>query len=261
MGERGYRSIGEVLAEVQDEFPEITISKIRFLESQGLIDPERTPSGYRKFYDHDVQRLRAILRSQREDYLPLKVIRDRLDRQAPAPTAAEPPVQPARPARQELRAIPDKPQSNHPAALAAIRAVDRPSTPVQRSSEPDEEYSSAAELAAATQLDEATVRELESFGLVRATETGRTLSYGAEAAAVCRAARHLLALGLEPRHLRIFRTAADREADLYEQAVLPLLKQRNPQARAEARDRLSGLSDAGARMHAALLAQLLSRLG
>jgi DNA-binding transcriptional MerR regulator len=89
VGERGYRSIGEVLAEVQDEFPDITISKIRFLESQGLIDPERTASGYRKFYDNDVARLRAILRTQREEYLPLKVIRDRLDRDDRADLASE----------------------------------------------------------------------------------------------------------------------------------------------------------------------------
>src|SRR5881628_3236393 len=79
MQERPYLSIGEVLGLLLEEFPDITISKIRFLESQGLIDPERTPSGYRKFYDPDVERLRVILREQRENFLPLKVIRDRLE--------------------------------------------------------------------------------------------------------------------------------------------------------------------------------------
>src|SRR4051794_23550288 len=79
MSDRPYLSIGEVLGLLLEEFPDITISKIRFLESQGLIDPERTPSGYRKFYDVDVERLRLILREQRENYLPLKVIKDRLD--------------------------------------------------------------------------------------------------------------------------------------------------------------------------------------
>ena len=78
MATRNYQSIGEVLVSVKTEFPDITISKIRFLESEGLIEPERTPSGYRKFYDKDVDRLRSILRMQRDEYLPLKVIKDRL---------------------------------------------------------------------------------------------------------------------------------------------------------------------------------------
>src|SRR5271163_457423 len=75
---RTYLSIGDVLALLRQEFPDVTISKIRFLESQGLVNPERSPSGYRKFYDHDVERLRWVLRQQREHFLPLKVIRDRL---------------------------------------------------------------------------------------------------------------------------------------------------------------------------------------
>src|SRR5215510_10656277 len=79
MSDRAYMSIGEVLALLQSEFPDVTISKIRFLESQGLIDPERTPSGYRKFYPADVERLRWILRQQKEHFLPLKVIKERLD--------------------------------------------------------------------------------------------------------------------------------------------------------------------------------------
>ena len=81
MTDRSHLSIGEVLSLLREEFPDVTISKIRFLESQGLVDPERTPSGYRKFYDHDVDRLRWILRQQREHFLPLKVIRGRLTEQ------------------------------------------------------------------------------------------------------------------------------------------------------------------------------------
>ncbi|HEX2063031.1 MAG TPA: MerR family transcriptional regulator, partial [Acidimicrobiales bacterium] len=94
MPERAYKSIGEVLSELKEEFPDITISKIRFLESQGLLDPERTPSGYRKFYDDDVERLRWILRQQREHFLPLKVIKGRLsaerrpDAERPTPPEA-----------------------------------------------------------------------------------------------------------------------------------------------------------------------------
>ena len=94
--ERSHLSIGEVLGLLQDEFPDVTISKIRFLESQGLLDPERTPSGYRKFYEADIERLRWILREQRENFLPLKVIKDRLDSGEPLgdsePTAAVPTV-------------------------------------------------------------------------------------------------------------------------------------------------------------------------
>ena len=88
MNDRAYLSIGEVLGLLQDEFPDVTISKIRFLESQGLIDPERTPSGYRKFYDADIERLRFILREQREHFLPLKVIKDRLETNGEAGRAA-----------------------------------------------------------------------------------------------------------------------------------------------------------------------------
>ena len=79
MSTQAFLSIGEVLQLLQEEFPDVTISKIRFLESQGLIDPERTPSGYRKFYDPDIERLRFILREQKDSYLPLKVIKTRLD--------------------------------------------------------------------------------------------------------------------------------------------------------------------------------------
>ncbi|HEX9548052.1 MAG TPA: MerR family transcriptional regulator, partial [Acidimicrobiales bacterium] len=81
MVERTHLSIGEVLSLLREEFPDVTISKIRFLESQGLLDPERTPSGYRKFYDDDIERLRWILRQQREHFLPLKVIKGRLSEQ------------------------------------------------------------------------------------------------------------------------------------------------------------------------------------
>src|SRR5713101_5688594 len=85
--EPAHLSIGEVLAELRDEFPDITISKIRFLESQGLVNPERTPSGYRKFYDHDLARLRWILHQQKEHFLPLKVIKERLDQLPPGDEA------------------------------------------------------------------------------------------------------------------------------------------------------------------------------
>ncbi len=92
MTARSYLSIGDVLTLLRQEFPDITISKIRFLESQGLVDPERTPSGYRKFYQHDVDRLRWILQQQRENFLPLKVIKDRLEDDTSPTETQRPPL-------------------------------------------------------------------------------------------------------------------------------------------------------------------------
>jgi DNA-binding transcriptional MerR regulator len=286
VSERGYRSIGEVLAEVQDEFPEITISKIRFLESQGLIDPERTASGYRKFYARDVERLRFILRSQKDAYLPLKVIKDRLSRNdigspptraditepvpvitadTVLPTSAEahaPPVAP-----EPVAAPPD---AASPLAGAATEAFpDRvplwmqPKTVVV----PDVSLPSVliesglsmsfAELATAAGLTEGQLREIESFGLIEGTTLGRDRIYDEDALLVTKLVAGFVAQGLEPRHLRMYRTTVDREAGLFEQVATPLIKQRNPQARVEAQRRLDALSELGQQMRAALLRRSL----
>src|SRR6188472_1418917 len=122
MAERAHLSIGEVLNLLQQEFPDVTISKIRFLESQGLLDPERTPSGYRKFYEEDIERLRWILRQQKENFLPLKVIKDRLasgDLDEPAPARAA-----ATPAPNDGdRAEADRGHQAEPAEAAAVASV------------------------------------------------------------------------------------------------------------------------------------------
>src|SRR5215204_7176835 len=97
MADRSHLSIGEVLSLLQDDFPDVTISKIRFLESQGLLDPERTPSGYRKFYEGDIERLRWILRHQRDHFLPLKVMKDRLEEAAAAGLVVPPDEPPSAP--------------------------------------------------------------------------------------------------------------------------------------------------------------------
>jgi DNA-binding transcriptional MerR regulator len=312
--DRSYRSIGEVLAEVQDEFPDVTISKIRFLESQGLIDPERTPSGYRKFYDHDVERLRTILRTQREAYLPLKVIRDRLERgdemaqangsvptltdsfdtqretvdlssgdQQPvgdpsvavrfdATTSAIPVPRPilhaaAPPAPRAIvpqtaagpnpvpeRPVPERPVPERPAVGSLPpTTTERPSGALLG----DDDTITAEQLAARLGIDEATLGSMESFGLLRGQVIGRTTYFDADAVDVAHAVAGLLALGLESRHLRMYRTAVDREADLFEQTVLPLLKQRNPQARDRAHERLTALADAGEALRQALMTQAL----
>ncbi len=281
VSERGYRSIGEVLAEVQDEFPEITISKIRFLESQGLIDPERTASGYRKFYARDVERLRFILRSQKDAYLPLKVIKDRLSRNDIAslptraditepvpvvtadtvlPTSAEPVVSPVAPepvaappvAAATTDAFPDRvPLWMQPKTVAAA-AVSPPSVSLESGIS-----MSFAELATAAGLTESQLREIESFGLIEGTTLGRDRIYDEDALLVTKLVAGFVAQGLEPRHLRMYRTTVDREAGLFEQVATPLIKQRNPQARVEAQRRLEALSDLGEQMRAALLRRSL----
>jgi DNA-binding transcriptional MerR regulator len=281
VSERGYRSIGEVLAEVQDEFPEITISKIRFLESQGLIDPERTASGYRKFYARDVERLRFILRSQKDAYLPLKVIKDRLSRNdigsmptraditepvpvitadTVLPTSAEPGVSPVAsesvaappPADAATEAFPDRVPLWMQPKTVAVPAVSLPSASIESGIS-----MSFAELATAAGLTESQLREIESFGLIEGITLGRERIYDEDALLVTKLVAGFVAQGLEPRHLRMYRTTVDREAGLFEQVATPLIKQRNPQARVEAQRRLDALSDLGQQMRAALLRRSL----
>ncbi|MBO0713892.1 MAG: MerR family DNA-binding transcriptional regulator, partial [Acidimicrobiales bacterium] len=137
MVDRAYLSIGDVLSLLREEFPDVTISKIRFLESQGLLDPERTPSGYRKFYEDDVERLRWILRQQRENFLPLKVIRDRLgaesergasDEEVPSPRGPQP--APALTGRPSSVAGPEGARSGpEPSEAAVAPSNDRPGGP------------------------------------------------------------------------------------------------------------------------------------
>jgi DNA-binding transcriptional MerR regulator len=281
VSERGYRSIGEVLAEVQDEFPEITISKIRFLESQGLIDPERTASGYRKFYARDVERLRFILRSQKDAYLPLKVIKDRLSRNdiGSPPTRAD--ITEPVPVITADTVLPPTP--SEPLPVVSEAAHSRPSTPAAATEPfPDrvplwmQPKTTAApvvsipsvslqggvsmsfgELATAAGLTESQLREIESFGLIEGTTLGRDRIYDEDALLVTKLVAGFVAQGLEPRHLRMYRTTVDREAGLFEQVATPLIKQRNPQARVEAQRRLEALSDLGEQMRAALLRRSL----
>lgn len=399
MSARSYLSIGDVLTLLRQEFPDITISKIRFLESQGLVNPERTPSGYRKFYEHDVERLRWVLRQQREHFLPLKVIKDRLDEEAngavpgaarsakhtPAPVAAESadaePVAAAEPVLVGQRAsmggssavgsptdagpTPDRPLVARGAAAAstgapAVHAVasttsasdgatdasghgpvgrardasiatssqrsapsvaaanglgngtgtangtgaaasveDRatPETPsttsatkapaasarsvapaptptAHQASSVDEAPEttpastvldmgamgamggaslSMAELTAASGLTEAYVVQLQEFGLLRATVLGGTEFFDEEALTVANVAAKLAAFGLEARHLRLYKNAADREVGLIEQIVLPMVRQRNPEARARANQTADELARLGQQLKGSLL--------
>ncbi|MFF8972550.1 MerR family transcriptional regulator [Streptomyces sp. NPDC014995] len=215
-------SIGTVLNVLRDEFPEVTISKIRFLESEGLVEPQRTPSGYRKFSAEDVERLGHVLRMQRDHYLPLKVIREHLD------------------------------------AMERGEAVPLPTVGRQRDGEAVAEPSDAptvarigrAELLAAAGIEERELEEWESYGLVAPVEDG---VYDAEAATVASLIAELGRFGIEPRHLRVMKAAADREAGLVDQVVAPLKRHRNPQTRAHAQARTKELADLTVRLHAALV--------
>lgn len=183
-------SIGAVLSRLREDFPDVTISKIRFLEAEGLVTPARTASGYRQFTLADVDRLRYVLATQRDHYLPLKVIKEQLD----AAEAAERP--------RVLRAVP---VDGLPAA------EDFAEQPLRRMTR--------EELLDTAGIDAATLGELEQYGLVKPGLAGL---YDNEAAQVAAIALALADYGIEPRHLRGFRAAADREVGLVEQIVAPM---------------------------------------
>jgi DNA-binding transcriptional MerR regulator len=260
-GERtSHLSIGEVLALLLEEFPEVTISKIRFLESQGLINPERTPSGYRKFYDDDIDLLKVILREQRENFLPLKVIKDRLDSGEIDPTSeharpkgiknvGEEPPPPPPPAPTIEQARLDHPAGGPPPAPASppapppAPAVSEPLAP-----DPTDRFS-LDELCESAGLTVTQVEELESYGLFARDGA----DYTADAVEIARHCTPLLAGGIDARHLKGWRVAAEREAGLYEQLIQPLLRQRNPEAHRLALADLGRLEAEGGQLRAALV--------
>ena len=376
MSGRTYLSIGDVLALLRQEFPDVTISKIRFLESQGLVDPERTPSGYRKFYEHDVERLRWVLRQQREHFLPLKVIKGRLEQEdAPGedgngheagpvdaagydepvlvvqaargsgaadagaaaratergartpdvgrrpPTPASVPAATGAPApsgsgRATVTATPGAPAAATAGARTAApapgsgpgdgtarrrpapgpapsptppgagtaragRAAEADGTAARRGpgTEPAPAPGSgggrgpdlgvptlpgnamtADELAEASGLDVAGVEQLESYGLVCGRVVGGVRYFEEDALTVAKLAAGFARYGVEARHLRLHKHAAEREAGFIEQIVLPLLKQRNPEARQRAHDTVTELSALGQRLREALLRSSLRDL-
>ncbi|HEV7688865.1 MAG TPA: MerR family transcriptional regulator [Acidimicrobiia bacterium] len=235
---RPFLSIGEVLESLKDEFPDVTISKIRFLESQGLLDPERTPSGYRKFYEADLARLRWILEQQREHFLPLKVIKERIANPEPEPEP-EPPA----------------PVATAPTGLAD-GAVVAPSGPLLGHSPLVGNTSvsmTLGELASACGLAITAVQELERYGLIAGRSVAGQVYYDDECLIIGRLAAAMAHHGVEARHLRMYKTAAEREASTYEQIVSPLLKQRNPTARRRANETLEELSRDGDSLRAAFL--------
>jgi len=201
---RAYFGIGDVIAQLRAEFPDISVSKIRFLEAEGLIQPARSSSGYRKFGPADVDRLRYILTAQRDLYLPLRVIKDQLD-------------------------------SDQPAAGPMSRR----------------------EVLDATGIDERELAELEEFGLVR--RSGR--QYPPEAVEAVQAIMALSQYGVQPRHLRVLRASVERETDLIEQVVAPVLRQRSPGARDRAATSAREIASLVLAVHAALIEMTLADAG
>ncbi len=389
MSSRSYLSIGDVLTLLRQEFPDVTISKIRFLESQGLVNPERTPSGYRKFYEQDVERLRWVLRQQRENFLPLKVIKDRLDddangsassdHEAPPPSrenavaahagapadthrTGEPvlvgqrssmagrtagsietgmAIDPPTSAPGDGPTLPGiEPGTHAVSAPGALRVTTTPSQVVMspssgasaaaptvhaRSSEhpsprdaatggtagrksrtrrgaatpagtqpppasagppagtqppPASARSGSAvgrraatapadlngasmsldELSAACGLGTESLLELQEYGLLTATTVAGQHFFDEEALIVANLAARFARFGIEPRHLRLYKNAADREAGFVEQIVIPLVRQRNPDARARANDTADELAGLGQQLRGSLLRTALSSL-
>jgi DNA-binding transcriptional MerR regulator len=231
----GAFSIGEVLARLRPEFPDVTISKIRFLEAEGLVEPERAPSGYRKFAHHDIERLRFVLTAQRDHYLPLRVIKDHLDA---VDRGLEPPRLPGggRPAAPAPRILLGGEEQDGPAEFR------RPGSELRLT---------RRELIEAADIKPDLLDQLESYGLISSRQ--RRDYYDEDALEIAKTAGELAGFGLEPRHLRAFRTAADREVGLIEQVVAPLARQRGLDARARAEDRTQELAALAVRLHALLV--------
>jgi len=245
-------TIGDVLNRLQDDFPEITASKIRFLETEGLVEPDRTPGGYRKFTDEDIERLRYVLQAQRDRYLPLAVIREELKRidAGEEPDPEHPPTPAELAGGDEEDAVSDEDGESESTGQAPRRR------PVFGARElAGDVQLSGRELAQAAGLELSQVRALQEHNLLPAGDV-----FDGEALMAARAAAGLLGAGLEPRHLRMYRQFADREVSLHAQLVQPILRHRNPQARQRATELLDALAGHGMDLHAALLRRELRDL-
>ena len=207
-------TIGAVCEALKSEFPDVSISKIRYLEGEGLLTPKRTEGGYRLFSEEDLERLRTILRLQRDEFLPLRVIREEL-------------------------------------AAGAAKARRRRATAALGDHEDDD--LDVEELCERAGVERSRVRELEQFGLLEPPYT----ELDVEIAEVC---ERLARYGISPRHLRAFRTAADREAGLLEALVLPALRSRNPERRRAGLDDLRSLTEAAQELSQLLLGRTVRRL-
>src|SRR5258706_2387120 len=242
-------SIGEVLNILRPEFADVTISKLRFLEAEGLVDPQRTAAGYRKYTPAHVQRLRLVLAAQRDRYLPLRVIREQLDAMERGERVLARVVSAADPDRFHLDpAGPD----DDDAPAADPRGAPVPSGPPAQRVELGEARITREQLKERAGLDDAGMADLEQYGLLVPGPHGY---YGPEALTVARIAAQLAEYGLEGRHLRPYRGTADREVGLLAQLVLPLSKQAGLNGRAHALETVHELAALCAQLHGALVRQ------
>lgn len=263
-----HHSIGEVLSLLKEEHPDVTIAKVRFLESQGLIEPERTPSGYRKFYDADVDRLRWILTKQSENFLPLKVIRRRLEEAGfdPAselqPRGSDPLPEPTLFRREDGEGEDESADSTViDVTEAGVREAAASASPAERPTAggdapldtPGGSVSmTAGELAEAVGADLGLINELDRLGLIQSVEVDDVAAFDHEALVVAKAAVRFRAHGVESRHLRMFKVAAEREAGLLQQLLGPRLL-RGGDSRASARDDLNELVRLGETIQRSIL--------
>jgi DNA-binding transcriptional MerR regulator len=240
-----------VLGQLRADFPDVTISKIRFLESEGLVQPERTAAGYRQFSAADVQRLRYVLTAQRDHYLPLRVIKEHLDAMDRGEHESPPDGRPERLTEKLTERLTDGHRSRSPRSLVGVpsQAPYDPPGPEDLDAA-DSVRMTQEELLAAAGIGRTALTELEQFGLVRPGPAG---FYDSDAVLVARTAQAMTDFGLEPRHLRAFRASADREVGLLAQIVSPMSRQRDPDARARADEVVRELAMLSVRLHALLV--------
>jgi DNA-binding transcriptional MerR regulator len=226
------KSIGQALAELTAEFPDEDIkeSKLRFLEAEGLVEPERTPSGYRKYSTEDMERLRYIIRMQREHYLPLRVIREHLD-------AMDRGVEP--------------PKVSAGSTAQGVVGEGAAAAELLRNDHSDARFS-RRELVKRAEITEELLDQLETFGLIH-TRAGSRQHYDSDALTVARTVGALAAFGIEPRHLRAFKSAADREVGLVEQVVTPIRRSREDGAEGRAAEAMDEIAALSLRLHATLV--------
>jgi DNA-binding transcriptional MerR regulator len=234
-------TIGGVCKALAQEFPDISISKIRYLEDQKLLTPRRTPGGYRLYTQGDVARLRTILRMQRDEFLPLRVIRQELAAgragEAPPPGIAGSPAPPGQ-------------TRPHPRVRRAGVSVREESGALYTLEEVLEETNADAKL----------VRELEEYGVVRGEQRGGVRYYDETEREIVGAVAELARYGVGGRNLRVFRTSADREANLLQQILAPALRSRNPQRRNEALEALENLAAVTTHLRHLLLVRDLRKI-
>lgn len=269
---RGGMSIGSVLDLLRPDFPDITISKIRFLEAEGLIRPERTPSGYRRFSIADCERLRFVLTAQRDQYLPLKVIKEQLEViDSGAATLGV----------REARARAHSGRNGAPEPGHAMSDSELTATPVAHSSartapprrlgvvpgeiSPDElrfDHEirlTRADLLARAEIDEKFLADLIRANLITPGVAG---FFDEDAVTLAKTAKAMAEFGLEARHLRAFKLAADREAALVAQIAAPIAKSRDAGARARAEETVRELAALSLTLHTCLVkASVRSSLG